>query len=198
MFVSKPGSKRRILFFIDGPVPSAADQALADTLTSTRRIVMFRNAQGVGKEDGPERSDFICSRGVIPPQYLVRTKSFEPAEVIDLNQPELALSEVAPSAVPMAAVSSAPVAEVPPPAPATDTPSSDLVSAASAPITAPVATDPLADITAEEVEGLKVYNIEAVVKMVANGELSRERAAELERRGKNRPTLLKRLTDSVD
>lgn len=162
-------AKSKVLFFISGPVPSDAQQAQADEITTTKRAVMFRNALQVGPNDCLERADYVC--GEVPPRYSVKTASFNPPEVIQLDQPELPL-ETTP-ATPMAAVSVAPVA-------------------IAAPVIVP--SEP----TEADVKAFSALNIDAVLAKVKAGELTREAAVKLEQLGKGRKSLLSRLTEAVD
>lgn len=56
-------NKPRILFFVDGMVPSELDKAEAATLGK----VAFRNAHRINSEDQPEACDYVA--GLVPPNY---------------------------------------------------------------------------------------------------------------------------------
>ena len=64
--------KRRVLYFVDGPVPTPEDRAQATKLGTK----MFRNARLAGGADPPERCDAVA--GAVPPAYLAKYPSAEP------------------------------------------------------------------------------------------------------------------------
>lgn len=69
--------------------------------------------------------------------------------------------------------------------------------APAAPAVAPtVANEPTSDAVSEEdVSAFAGNSVDTIVGMVKRGEVSKERALELERRGKNRTTCIKRVSD---
>lgn len=67
----------KILFFIDGPVPSAEDRAESEKLMelNPKHKVVFRNAQWATIEEGVE--PFFDLRGCVPDFYLDFQKRVE-------------------------------------------------------------------------------------------------------------------------
>jgi len=76
-------AKKKVLVFIDGPVPTASERALAEKLGTG----MFRNAQQV-------RADDVCescthAAGAVPAQY----RDKEGITVIEADEPAVAVEE---------------------------------------------------------------------------------------------------------
>lgn len=63
-------TKKKVLFFIDGPAPAAEDSADVDTIIAAnpRFQVVFRNGQSVSIDDPVERCDFVAGEE-IPEKY---------------------------------------------------------------------------------------------------------------------------------
>lgn len=129
MLFKSVNTKKKVLFFISGPVPTAAQMAQADTITTNSRVVAFRNATQVGKDDGLERADFVC--GDVPARYLVEAKGWVVPQLIDFKQPELAFGTEPEPSTPMAPVTTSEPVAVAPEAPA------PVVAPASAPAPEP-------------------------------------------------------------
>lgn len=106
MFFSM-NTKKKILLFIAGPVPTVADRKLADSLADTKTIVNFRNAEHVSPDDSLEKCDSVC--GAVPARYLTpKNKDEKLPPVIDgPTLPGLGIAD-APVAVPSAAPAAAP------------------------------------------------------------------------------------------
>lgn len=92
----------KILFFVDGMVPSDLDKAEAETLVLPPYKVSFRNAQKVDADSNPEHCDFVA--GVVPPNYA----HFPRAEPVDGSAATPVPS--APQAAPVAPTPVPPVA----------------------------------------------------------------------------------------
>jgi hypothetical protein len=160
--------KRRVLFFIAGPVPTEAELAAAEQLGTK----MFRNAAQVTKDDAVEKCDAVA--GAVPPSYA------------KLPRVEVPAVAVAPAPETPANTQSEAPADPAPAAPAPVTIESQPVTQGEQPV------------TPEEVKAFSSNSIDSIVGMVKRGEVSRDRAVELERQGKNRKTLIQRLTEAVD
>lgn len=174
--------KSKVLFFISTPVPSEVEVALADKLTTSRRVVAFRNASQVNDSDSLERADYVC--GEVPDRYLVEAKGWVIPQVIDLKQPELSFEpEPAAPASPMSSVATGSGEGSAPAAGAGEQSST---------------TTPPVEPTAEDIKAFSALNIDAVLAKVNAGEITREAAVKLEQLGKGRKSLIARLTETVD
>lgn len=96
-------AKKRILFFIMGATPTAAD---LETVEALGQPVMYRNAGFVPAEGTPEECDFVA--GAVPALY----SEFPKATPVG-KEPEAPVTQPAPVIVPEPA---APVIEAPAPA----------------------------------------------------------------------------------
>lgn len=63
-------NKSKVLFFIAGPVPSAAEISAAASIEDKATKVVFRNASAIGDGDSVENADGLA--GVIPDFYKVK------------------------------------------------------------------------------------------------------------------------------
>lgn len=96
-------TKKKVLFFISGPVPSAEQMSQADKLTNLRQNVMFRNGLQVSDDDSLEKCDYVA--GDVPKRYA---EKFE--RIGDLQLPGLEAAPETPAApAPVAAPSPEPV-----------------------------------------------------------------------------------------
>lgn len=75
-------NKKKVIYFLAGPVPSAEQIAAAEKLGSSSRQVVFRNATQVRDGEALEKCDFVA--GNVPKQYT---------KVERLDEPELPLGE---------------------------------------------------------------------------------------------------------
>lgn len=160
--------KKNILYFIDGPVPTAADIAACDKLFGK-----FRNAQQVAATDHLEACDAVA--GCVPAAYAKLPRADKPVAAtpaesapVPASEPQVGTGEG--EALP-------PISEAP---------------AQEAPAEQPVAND---GPTAEEIAEFSAQSIDVIVGLVKKGKISAERALQLEAAGKNRPTCIKRLSD---
>jgi len=178
-----PMSSRKvvILFFQAGPVATEAEKIAGEKLGAR-----FRNASQVSETDNPEKCDAVA--GAIPKIYA----NFPRAQVGEEMTPPAPVVAPAPAKPEVTTEETAAPASVPPVA--TPEPVAPVITPAPV-VTEEKSTDPLAGIDESEIEGFKVYSIDAIIGMVKRGELSKVRALELEKRGKNRPTCIKRLTE---
>lgn len=58
--------KVKVIYFIDGPVPTAEQRVEADRLTTAKQAVVFRNNRYTD-EGGLEKCDFVA--GLVTPRY---------------------------------------------------------------------------------------------------------------------------------
>lgn len=113
----------RILFFIDGPVPTAANKIEANAMRGNGAIVCFRNSRfvgGDGNDGAPEPNDGVA--GKVPTDY-----EGQPTADVAIKKYVAALDEearafaahlqTAPAAPVAPAAPAAPQAPAPPPAP---------------------------------------------------------------------------------
>lgn len=70
-------SRKVVLFYIDGPVPSEEDEKIVGQILqgNIRWTVRFRNAQAIGKGETLERCDFVA--GNLPQELWEKLKGYE-------------------------------------------------------------------------------------------------------------------------
>lgn len=59
--------KRKVIFFISAPAPTAAETALAESLAKPRTQIVFRNAQHIVRGEALEKCDAVA--GAVPELY---------------------------------------------------------------------------------------------------------------------------------
>lgn len=64
--------KKKVIWFIDGPVPSVKDHEIVDRMSSHRVQVVFRNAQQVGPKESLEECDAVG--GCVPSAYSAKPR----------------------------------------------------------------------------------------------------------------------------
>lgn len=131
--------KSRILFFILGPVPTAAQIEHAEKIGA-----VFRNAASCGETDTAETCDAVC--GAVPPHYLVERKGQKapvpkvidiPTQLIDRPAVKTAVINAAKVAQDAAAAAKAKAAAI-----AAQTPPPVAPVATPEPVTAPSEATP--------------------------------------------------------
>lgn len=103
-------TKRKILFFISGPVPTEAQEQLANELANTKTTVCFRNGLQVSSDDSLEKCDAVA--GDVPARYRTPRHKDEvlPPMVEELTLPGLGAPDTSVPDSSAAAAPSAPVA----------------------------------------------------------------------------------------